>query len=113
MSRPSFGCLLLVSVLMVGCAASRDYPGPVHGLTFNGTVHSIDLQNKHLTLTPLKPSPPVAFTWEKTTKFYQNGVPVRPESVELGKSVRVHYHESSGKLVAHHVYLQVPYAPSH
>ena len=112
-SRLSFGCLLLVSVLMAGCAASRNYPGPVHGLTFNGTVQSVDLLNKHLTLTPLKPSPPMVFTWEKTTKFYKNGVSIRPEFVELGKSIRIHYHESSGKLVAHHVYLQVPYAPPH
>lgn len=113
MSRLSVGCLLLVIVLVVGCATSRNYPGPVHGLTFNGTVQSIDVQNRHLTLTPLKSSPPVVFTWEKTTKFYKNGVPIRPESIELGKSIRVHYHDASGDLVAHHVYLEVPYAPLH
>lgn len=109
----SFGGLLLLSLLMVGCADSRTYPGPVHGLTFNGTVQSIDLDNKRLTLTPLKPSPPIVFTWEKTTKFYRNGVPMRPESIELGKSIRIHYHESADELVAHHVYLEVPYAPLH
>lgn len=113
MPHLSFGCLLLVTVLLVGCSTSRNYPGPVHGLTFDGTVQSVDLQHKRLTLAPLKTSPPVVFTWERTTKFYKNGVPIRPESIELGKSTRVHYHESSGERVVHHVYLQVPYAPLH
>lgn len=112
-SRPFFGCLVLVSAILAGCAVSRDYPGPVHGLTFDGIVQSVDLQNKRLTLAPLKASLPVVFVWEKATKFYKNGVPIRPESIELGKSIRVHYHESSGELVAHHVYLQVPNAPLH
>jgi len=109
----SLACVLLAGLLWSGCAASRSYPDPVHGLTFNGTVQSIDLQNHRLTLAPLKPSEPVVFVWDATTKFWQNGIPIRPDAVELGRSVRIHYHESSGQLVAHHVYVQVPYAPLH
>lgn len=109
----SLACVLLAGLLWSGCAASRSYRGTVHGLTFNGTVQSIDLQNHRLTLAPPKASEPVVFVWDATTKFWQNGIPIRPDGVELGRSVRIHYHESSGQFVAHHVYVQVSYAPLH
>ena len=105
--------VLLASLLLAGCA-TRSYPGPIHGLTFDGTVQSIDLQNRLLMLFPLKPSQPVVFAWDASTKFWKNGVPNHPaDEVESGRSVRVHYHTASGQLVAHHVYIQVPYAPTH
>ena len=113
---PAIGSLIslvLLSLLLAGCAASRSYPGPVHGLTFNGTIQSIDLQNRRLTLSPLKPGEPVFFLWDDNTKFWKNGVPIRPDSVEPGRSVRVHYHATADLPVAHHVYIQVPYAPLH
>ena len=109
----SLACVLLAGLLWSGCAASRSYPGPVHGLTFNGTVQSIDLQNHRLSVTPLTPGEPTVFVLEASTKFWKNDVPIRPESVELGRTVRVHYHESAWQVVAHHVYVQVPYAPLH
>ena len=101
-------CLLPVAILIAGCA-SRNYPGPVHGPTFDGTVQSVDLPNHRLTIAPLKPGQPVTFAYEGSTKFWKNGVPIHPDEVESGKSVRVHYHTAS----AHHVYVQVPYAPQH
>jgi hypothetical protein len=101
---------LLVSLIWAGCAA-QSYPGPVHGLTVDGSVQSIDLQSHRLILVPLKPSQPVVFGYEDTTKFWRNGIPIRPDEVEPGRSVRVHYHTVSGQQVAHHVYVQVPYAP--
>ena len=104
--------VVLASFLLAGCA-TRSYPGPIHGLTFDGTVQSIDLHNRWLMLLPLKPSQPVVFAWDASTKFWKNGVPIHPDEVESGRSVRVHYHTASGQLVAHHVYLQVPYAPMH
>ena len=113
LAAASAAFLLLVGLLWTGCAASRSYPGPVHGLTFDGTVQSIDRQNHRLTLAPLKPSELAVFVWETITKFWQNEIPIRPESVEPGRTVRVHYHETAGQLVAHHVYVQAPYAPVH
>ncbi len=114
---PSVSCALaslsLFAFLLVGCATRRDYPGPIHGLTFNGTVQSIDLQNHRLSVTPLKPREPTVFVWEESTKFWKNGVPIRPEDLEPGTYVRVHYHESAGQMISHHVYVQVPYAPLH
>ena len=102
----------LAGLLFAGCA-SRNYPGPVHGPAFDGTVQSIDLPNHLLTLAPLKPGPPAIFAYYSSTKFWQNGVPIRPADVVLGKSIRVHYHTASGQPVAHHVYVQEPYAPQH
>src|SRR5438093_7648644 len=87
----TFACLPLVAGLWAGCAASRrSYPGPVHGLTFNGTVQSIDLQNHRLTVTPLKPGEPVVFLWDVSTKFWKSGIPIRIESLEPAWPVRVH-----------------------
>lgn len=103
---------VLASFLLAGCA-TRSYPGPIHGLTFDGTVQSIDFQNRQIILVPLKPSQPVVFAWDGGTKFWKNGVPIHPDEVESGRSVRVHYHTASGQVVAHHVYIQVPYAPMH
>ena len=105
--------LVLLSLLLASCADSRAYPGPVHGLTFNGTIHSIDLQNHRLTLMPLKPGDPVLFLWERNTKFWQGSVPIEPESLERNWLVRVHYHISSGESVAHHVFVQTPYPAVH
>jgi hypothetical protein len=107
-------CLSLWTLLLVGCATERQYPGPVHGLTFNGTVQSIDLQNHRLTISPLKPGEPiVAFLWESSTKFWKDGIPIRPESLEPTWPVRVHYHTSSGQEVVHHVYVQTAYPVVH
>ena len=106
-------CLVLFTVLLVGCATSRDYPGPVHGQTFNGTIQSIDLPNHRLTVSPLKLGDPTVFVWEDNTKFWKNGVPIRPESLEPNWPVRVHYHEHSGQLITHHVYIQAAYPEVH
>ncbi len=113
--------LLVAALLWSGCASHRNYTGPVHGLGFNGTIQAIDLTNHSLTLQPLKPGEPVVFAWDRSTKFWKNGIPIRPEDVETGKSVRVHYHLASAtqihfaasQYVAHHVYVTVPYAPVH
>jgi len=102
----------LTSLLFAGCA-SRDYPGPVHGLTFNGTVQSVDLSNHRLTIAPLKPGHAVTFAFDASTKFWKNDVPIHADEVETGKSVRVHYHTAAGEAVAHHVYVQALYAPQH
>ncbi len=102
--------LLAAGLLWAGCA-TRGYPGPVHGLTFDGTVQSIDLEGHRLIMVPLRPSQPVVFSYEGTTKFWKNGIPIHPDEVAPGQSVRVHYHLMSGQPVAHHVYIQVPYAP--
>lgn len=104
--------LSLVSLLWAGCA-TRSYPGPVHGLTFDGTVQSIDLQRHLLLMVPLKPSKPAVFAYEESTKFWKNGTPIHADEVETGRSVRVHYHMMSGQPVANHVYIEVPYAPQH
>ena len=106
----SLVCVLLFMALLVGCTTSRNYPGAIHGLSFDGTIQSIDLQGRQLTVAPLKPSAPVVFVWESTTKFWKNDLPIRADAVETGGSVRIHYHEESGRLVAHHVYVQAPYA---
>ena len=108
----TLSCLLLASILVIGCA-SRNYPGPVHSLILDGTVQSVDLQTHHLSLTPLKPGQPVTLAYDTTTKFWQNGIPIHPEDVILGKSVRVHYHSVSGQSIAYHLYVQVPYVPQH
>ncbi|MBI3427909.1 MAG: hypothetical protein HY011_33720 [Acidobacteria bacterium] len=113
--------LAFAGLLWSGCASHRAYPGPIHGLSFNGTVQSIDLTNQSLTLLPLKPGEPVVFAWDRSTKFWKNGIPIRPDEVEPGKSVRVHFHPASGtqahfaasQYIAHHVYVSVPYAPLH
>ena len=108
----SFVCLLLFTALRAGCATSRSYPGAIHGLSFDGTIQSIDLQGRQLTVAPLKPSAPVVlvFAWESTTKFWKNDLPIRADALETGRNVRIHYHEESGRLVAHHVYVRAPYA---
>lgn len=116
-----FVCLLLANLLSSGCTTHRPYAGPVHGSSFDGTVQSLDFTNQSLTLLPLKPGEPVVFTWDRSTKFWKNGIPIRPEEVEPGKSVRVHFHPASGtqihfaasQYVAHHVYVSMPYAPLH
>ena len=109
----TISCLLLISLLWTGCTTENGSSRPIHGPTFNGIVLSIDLQNHRLTVVPLKPAPPVVFVLEATTKFWKNGVPIRPDAVESGRSVRIHYHESSGQLIVHHVYVQDPYATEH
>ena len=109
----TISCLLLISLLWTGCATEDGSSRPIHGPTFNGTVQSIDLQNHRLTVAPLKPAPPVVFVLEATMEFWKNGVPIRPDAVEPGHSVRIHYHESSGQLIVHHVYVQLPYATEH
>ena len=111
-SRLSFACLLFFTALLVGCNTSRSYPGAIHGLSFDGTIQSIDLQGRQLTVAPLKPSAPVVlvFAWESTTKFWKNDLPIRADALETGRNVRIHYHEESGRLVAHHVYVRAPYA---
>jgi hypothetical protein len=120
-------CLLAAAAISAlaffaaGCASRHDYPGLVHGLSFNGTVQSINLTNQSLTVLPSKPSEPVIFAWNRNTKFWKNGIPIRPEEVEPGTSVRIHFHMVLGneihfaasQYVAHHVYIQVPYAPLH
>ena len=85
----------------------------MHGLTFNGTVQSIDHQNHRLSLAPLKPGEPVVFLWGDSTKFWKHGEPIRPKSLEPTWPVPVHYHTSSGQLTAHHVYVQPPYPVLH
>lgn len=105
--------LALLSLLLASCADSHNYPGPVHGLTFSGTIRSIDVPDHRLTLDPVKPGEPVVFLWERETKFWQGGVPIQPESLERTWLVRVHYHISSGQGVAHHVYVQTPYPVVH
>lgn len=102
----------LASLLWAGCA-TQSYPGPVHGLTFDGTLQSIDLKGHRLILVPLKPSQPVVFSYEEPTKFWKNEIPIRANEVESGRSVRIHYHAVLGQPVAHHVYLQVPNAAEH
>lgn len=103
-------CLLLVSLLWAGCNTSRSYPGAIHGLSFDGTIQSIDLKSKQLTVAPLKQAAPVVFVWKSTTKFWKNDLPIHADAVEVGRTVRIHYHEESGRLVAHHVYVRAPYA---
>lgn len=105
--------LSLIVLILTGCKTSRDYPGPVHGLTFNGAIKSIDLQNHRLTVTPLKPGEAFVFVWESTTKFWQKGVPIRPDQLELTWPVRVHYHTVSGARTAHHVYVELSYPVVH
>ena len=110
-----------VSFFYAGCASPRAYPGPIHGLSFDGTVQSLDLTSQSLTVLPLKPGGPVVFAWNRNTKFWKNGIPIRPNEVEPGVSVRIHFHRVSGteidlaasQYVAHHVYIEVPYAPLH
>ena len=106
-------------IFAAGCTTQHSYPGPTHGLTFNGTVQSLDLKNQSLTLLPLKPGEPVVFAWNRNTKFWKNGIPIRPEEVEPGRSVRLHFHPATGteihfaasECVAHRVYVEAPYAP--
>jgi hypothetical protein len=113
--------VLLVFFFAAGCVSQHAYPGSIHGLSFDGTVQSLDLKNQSLVLSPLKPSEPVVFAWDRSTKFWKNGIPIRPEEVEPGMSVRVHFHLASGAEIhfaasqyfAHHVYVQEPYAPLH
>ncbi len=106
-------CLGLASQLVAGCATQRDYPGAIHGLTFNGTVQSIDIQNRRLTVAPLKPGEPLVFHWTGGTKFWKAGEPIRPESLEMTWPVRVHYHASSDQYTAHHVYVDLTYPIVH
>ena len=112
--------VVLASLLLAGCA-TRSYPGPIHGLTFDGTVQSIGLTNQSLTLSPLKPAQPVVFAWTRNTKFWKDGIPMRPDEVEPEVSPRIHFHLATAsemhfaasQYVAHDVYVQVPYAPQH
>lgn len=106
-------CLLVASWLWAGCTTLRTYPGPVHGLTFNGTIESINLKDHRLTVAPLKLGEPTVFVWESSTKFWKSAVPIRSEPLEPTWTVRVHYHEDSGQLVTHHVYVQTAYPVIH
>ena len=106
-------CLLMFAVLLAGCATSRDYPGPVHGQTFNGTIKSIDLKEHRLTVAPLKPGEPTVFLWENSTKFLKKGVPIKPDVLEPTWPVRIHYHTESGQATAHHVYVELTYPVVH
>ncbi len=109
----SITCLLLSMVLFVACAGSRSYPGPVHRLTFNGTIKSIDSNEHRLTVAPLKPGELVVFLWNDSTKFWKQGVPIKSDSLEPTWPVRVHYHTSSGQSTAHHVYMELSYPVVH
>ena len=113
--------LLMAGLLWSGCASRRAYPGPIHGMSFDGVVQSINLTNQSLTLLPLKPGEAVVFGWDRSTKFWKNGIPIRPQEVEPGKFVKVHFHPASdtqapfaaSQYVARHVYIQVPCASFH
>lgn len=106
-------CLLLLAALLAGCTTSRNYPGPVHGLTFNDSIKSIDLKESRLTVTPLKPGEPVVIVWDASTKFWKKGVPIKADVLESTWPVRIHYHTSSGRYIAHHVYVELTYPIVH
>jgi hypothetical protein len=106
-------CLLLLAVLLAGCTTSRNYPGPVHGLTFNGSIKSIDLKESRLTVAPLKAGEPAVFAWDDDTKFWKKGDPIKADVLEITWPVRIHYHESSGRYTAHHVYVDLTYPIVH
>ena len=106
-------CLLFFAVLLAGCASSGGYPGPVHGLTFNGTIQSVDLKEHRLTVAPLIPGEPVVFLWDDSTKFWKKGDPIKADVLEPTWPVRVHYHTSSGQATAHHVYVELTYPVLH
>jgi hypothetical protein len=112
-SRWSLALAALAAVFLMGCSTSRNYPGPVHGLTFDGTVQSNDIQKHRLTVVPLKSGEPVVFLWDNSTKFWKTGIRIDPESIERSWPVRIHYHETDGQLVAHHVYVQTSYPAVH
>ena len=105
--------LLLFTVLWTGCTTAKDYPGPIHGLAFNGTIKSIDLTEHRLTVAPLKAGEPTVFRWNDSTKFWKKGVPIKAESLEPAWPVRVHYHTASGQATAHHVYVELSYPVVH
>lgn len=109
----SIVCLLLFAVLLAGCASSRSYPGPVHGLTFNGTIKSVDLKEQRLSVAPLKPGESVTFVWDDSTKFWKKGVPIKAETLEPTWPVRIHYHTESSQPTAHHVYVELTYPVVH
>lgn len=106
-------CLLLLVALLSGCTTSRNYPGPVHGLTFNGSIQSIDLKEHRLTVAPLKPGEPIVFVWDDSTKFWKKGVPIKADVLEPTWPVRIHYHASSSQYTAHHVYVDLTYPMVH
>ena len=106
-------CLLLFAVMLASCATSRDYAGPVHGQTFNGTIKSIDLKEHRLTAVPFKTGEPVVFLWDDSTKFWKKGVPIKADVLEPTWPVRVHYHTASGQATAHHVYMELTYPVVH
>ena len=106
-------CLLLLAALLAGCVSSRNYPGPVHGLTFNGSIKSIDLKESRLTVVPLKAGEPVVFAWDTATKFWKKGDPIKADVLEISWPVRIHYHATSGQYTAHHVYVDLTYPIVH
>ena len=106
-------CLLLFAVLLAGCATSRDYPGLVHGQTFNGTIKSIDLKEHRLTMAGPKLGEPTVFVWEDSTKFWKKGVPIKRDVLEPTWPLRIHYHTESGQATAHHVYVELTYPIVH
>jgi hypothetical protein len=105
--------LSLFVVMLLGCTTSRNYPGPVHGLTFNGYIKAVDLHQRRLTVQPLKSSDPVVFLWDEDTRFWKKGVPIKADVLEISWPVRIHYHTSSVEYRAHHVYVDLAYPAVH
>jgi len=89
-----------------GCAGPRTSSDPAHGPTFNGTVQSIDLADRRLTVAPLKVSPAVVFLWNHDSKFWVNGVRIEPRQLQAGDVVRIHYFPDAEPKTVQHLYLQ-------
>lgn len=105
-------CLLLFSavglaaliLLSQGCA-SGSWKNP-HGLAFNGTIQSVEIEAHRLTVAPLKAGEPLVFSWDEHSRFYANGIRVDPPFLQTRDAVRIHYHADAGQWTVQHLYLQ-------
>lgn len=96
-----FGGLVLAAILALGYTR-RNYHNPVHrGLIADGIIQFVD--DERCVLAPINPGQPVLFFYNSMTKFRQSGLPAKPDNLEAGKSVRVHYHLENNRLVAEQI----------
>ena len=98
------GLLGFVLMCAAGCAG-KGWTNP-HEPAFDGSVESVDLRERRLTLAPLKAGASVVFAWDGNSRFWANGLRIDPTFLQARDIVRVHYWDSTGQQTIQHLYLQ-------
>ncbi len=94
-----------MAVLLAQGCASGPWKGP-HGPAFNGTIESVDMAARQLTIAPLESGLSERFGWDEDSRFWAKGLRIEPTFLQVRDIVRIHYRVYSGQRTIQHLYLQ-------